>query len=74
MKQMKHIKGQTRYESTQRGKKTKEREHIKEPTSTLSKKTNQKGCPRRKNVGLDLVYIVPLYWSTDDICAIMQNS
>ena len=32
-------------------------------TSMLS---NKKGCPRKTNVGLDLVSVVPLYWSTDD--------
>ena len=32
-------------------------------TSLLS---NKRGCPKRTNVGLDRVSIVPLNWSMDD--------
>ena len=34
----------------------------------LSNKKTKKGCLKRKNVGLDLVFVVLLYWSTDDMC------
>ena len=27
--------------------------------------SNKKECPRRTNVGLDLMSVVPLYWSND---------
>ena len=37
---------------------------MKGQTSMLS---NKRGCPRRTNVGLDRVSIVPLDWSMDDI-------
>ena len=47
---------------TKRGK-TKHAKHMKRQTSMLS---NKKGCPRRTNVGLDRVSIVPLDWNMDD--------
>ena len=37
--------------------------HMKRQTNMLS---NKRGCPRRKNVGLDRVSIVPLDWSMND--------
>ena len=37
--------------------------HMKRQTNMLS---NKRGCPRRANVGLDQVSIVPLDWSMDD--------
>ena len=37
--------------------------HMKGQTSMLSSKL---WCPRRTNVGLDRVFIVPLDWSMDD--------
>ena len=40
----------------------------------IFKQANKKGCPRRTNVGLDLVSVVPLDWSMDDMCAIKQSS
>ena len=55
-KERKHIKG-----------KTSMLEHKKEQTNMLSSK---RGRPRRTNVGLDLVFIVPLYWSTYNTRAI----
>ena len=36
-------------------------------TSILS---NKRGCPRRKNVGLNRVSVVPLNWSMNNTCAI----
>ena len=36
--------------------------------------SNKRGCPRRTNVGLDWMSIVPLNWSMDDTHAIKQNS
>ena len=42
---------------------TKHAKHIKGQTSMLSSK---RGCPRRKNVDLDRVSIVPLDWSIDN--------
>ena len=42
---------------------TKHAKHMKWQTSMLS---NKRGCPRRKNVGLDWMSIVPLDWSMDD--------
>ena len=35
--------------------------------------SNKRGCPRRTNVGLDWVSIVPWDSSMDDTCAIKQN-
>ena len=46
---------------------TKEAKHV-------IKQTNKRGCPRRTNVGLDLVSIVPLDLNRDDMCAIKQSS
>ena len=40
-------------------------------TNMLSSK---RGCPRMTNVSLDLVSIVPLYWSMEETCAIKRNS
>lgn len=40
----------------------------------VNKQTNKKGYPRRANVGLDLVSVVPLDWSIDNTCAIEQSS
>ena len=37
--------------------------HMKGQTSMLSSK---RWCPKRTNIGLDQVSIVPLDWSTDD--------
>ena len=37
--------------------------HTKRQTSMLS---NKKGCPRKTNVGLDQVSLVPLDWSMED--------
>ena len=31
------------------------------------KQASKRGCPRRTNVGLDLVFVSPLDWSTDDM-------
>ena len=45
--------------------------HKKEQTNMLSSK--RRG-PRRTNVDLDLVSIVPLYWSIDNTHAIKQSS
>ena len=45
--------------------------HTKGQTNMLS---NKKGCPKMTNLGLNQVSIVPLNWSTDDTCAIKQNS
>ena len=50
---------------------TKHALHMKGQTSMLS---NKIGFPRRTNVGLDRVSIVPLDWSMDDTCAVKQNS
>jgi len=38
--------------------------HTKRQTNMLS---NKRGCPRRTNVGLDRMYIVPLDCSMDEI-------
>lgn len=38
------------------------------------KQANKKRFLRRTNVDVDLVSIVPLDWSTNDTCAIKQNS
>ena len=43
---------------------TKHAKHMKGQTSMLS---NKRGCPRRTNVGLDQVSIIPLDWSMNDI-------
>ena len=52
------------------------RKHTKGQTSMLSNKQARKGvlkgCPKRMNVGLDLVSVVPLCWSTDNTCAISK--
>ena len=36
--------------------------------------SNKRRCPKRTNVGLDRMSIVPLDWSTDDTRAIKKNS
>ena len=36
--------------------------------------SNKMGCPRRTNVDLDRVSVVPLDWSMDDTRAIKKNS
>ena len=40
----------------------------------VNKQANKKGFPRRTNVDLDLVSVVPLDWSMDDTYAIKQSS
>ena len=40
--------------------------HVKHTKGQTNMLSNKKGCPRRTNVGLDQVSVVPLDWSTDD--------
>jgi len=65
-------------ESTQRGKQGKKAHKGANKQKQAHKGANKhvikkRGCPRRTNVGLDLISKVPLYWSTDDTCAIKQS-
>ena len=58
--------------STQSGKQGKKAH--KAANKYVIKQTSKKGCLRRTNVGLDLVFVVPLYWNNDDTYAFKQSS
>ena len=55
---------------TNKGSQTGANKHVKHMKGQTSMLSNKWVCPRRKNIGLDQVSIVPWDWSMDDICAI----
>ena len=58
--------GRTCKEHTNKESQMGEKKHAKHMKGQTGMLSNQRGCPRRTNVGLDRVSIVPLDWSMDD--------
>ena len=58
--------GRTCKEHTNKESQMGEKKHAKHMKGQTGMLSNQRGCPRRTNVGLDWVSIVPLDWSMDD--------
>ena len=50
-----------------------ENKHVKHTKGQINSLSNKWGFPKRTNVGLDRVSIVPLDWSMDDTHAIKKS-